>query len=217
MRVTRSDTRWILHPTTPKEEGIFAVIAQHTPVGKKIHLLDKDYSEDGRLASALISVGGEFSMYQSQRNPNTTLCTWIGGIVIPFVVPDDGVVRDMLRTMSTSGLVYTGFTDGALEAYGLKCRHCQCEMIDPRECSSEICTTCAVACEHEIWEPGHFVQTADGGIAMGEQCVHCKLTRGPATDARDEVERTTGILIIGPADDIMEAVDTILLAEPDFD
>ncbi len=217
MRVTRGETTWILHPTTPQEEEIFAAIVRNIPSGEEFNRNEWDRPE-GSQATALISVGSQFFQFRGQRHPNVTWCTWIGGIVIPFVVPDDNDAREMLDTMGVCGLTYVGPVGDSLEVYGTKCQYCGRQMIDPRQCINEVCAICAAACEHKVWEHDNLVGTADGGVAMGEQCTHCKLTRGPATDDRADVERTTGILVITRGvGNVREAVNTLLLPNPDID
>lgn len=151
------------------------------------------------------------------RHPNVSWGAWVDGINIPFIVHrGDQEMREMLDTMGVCGLTYVGPSAGGLEVYGTKCKHCQVRMINTHQCFAEVCAACAAACEHKVWEGGHLVGTADGGIAMGEQCTHCKLERGPATDDRTGVERDTGLLVITPDDDILEAVETLLLPEPEI-
>jgi len=213
MRLTRGEASWILYPTTTKEEEIFASIVRYANPGMKFQRSEWDRPTGGQ-ATALISAGGSFYQFQGQSHPNVKWPTWIGGIVIPFDVPDDQEIRKMLDTMGVCGLVYTGQVNGGLEVYGTECQYCARRMIDPNECVTQVCANCKAACNHKEWESGHIVITADGGIAMGEQCTRCKMRRGPDADDRADVERTMGVLVITPDMDVNDAVNTLFLPDP---
>jgi hypothetical protein len=208
MRVTRNPFSWTLHAEAPAEERELHRAIALTKPGDRWHWNDSRRRADGTKEHLITAGGGQ----ESFTTDNLTRFVLLGGVNL--IAPGAGEFAQFISTMKICGLQYVGTTaDGGIELYGTQCKICHVRLLNADLCCREMCLSCIAKCEHD-WRSGRIVPAADGGLAICDRCRICDETSPVATGGSAEVERTAGIMIVGPDTDLAETVATLLAPDP---